>query len=50
MTKKKEYITLRCDAEIKKWLEEEAERREWSISHLTEKIIREYVINQKNKS
>lgn len=44
--KKTEVITYRTTPTIKERLAEEAEKRGWSISQLSERIIEEYTKNE----
>lgn len=41
--KKTEYITYRTDAKIKKVLTKIAEEKKWTVSFLSEEIIREWL-------
>ena len=45
--KKTEVVTFRTTPEIKKYLDEEAEREERTPAWIAEKIIKEYVRTQK---
>lgn len=40
--KKTEYITVRITADCKKTLQDLAERKEWTLSHLASKILEDY--------
>ena len=41
--KKTEYITYRTDAKIRKVLKKIADEKKWSLSQLSEEIIREWL-------
>lgn len=41
-TKKTEVITFRTSPEVKKKLENEANKRDWTVSQLVERIISSY--------
>lgn len=45
--KKTEYISFRTDQETKKALEQIAIEKKWSISQLSEEIIKEWLSKQK---
>ena len=42
--KKTEYITFRTDQSTKCFLENIAAQKKWTISQLTEEIVKEYVL------
>ena len=46
-SKKTEVITFRTTHENKKKLQEEAEKREWTIAQLVEKIVSLYINEEK---
>lgn len=48
--KKTEIITLRTTEHTKKKLEEEAQKRGWSLSQLAEKILTTYTEDIENQS
>lgn len=45
--KKTEYITYRTDAKIKEALLQIAAEKKWSISQLSEEIIREWLMEKR---
>ena len=45
-SKKTEVITFRTSPEVKTILEAEAEKREWSLSQLVERIVAEHAIGE----
>ena len=45
--KKTAYITVRTTPAVKELLEKTAAEKEWTISHLVEKILQEWSDNQK---
>lgn len=49
-SKKTEVITFRTSPEIKTILEAEAEKREWSLSQLVERIVAEHAIGEKKNT
>lgn len=44
--KKTEYITYRTDAKIREILKKLAQEKKWSISQLSEEIIREWLMEK----
>lgn len=48
--KKTEFITLRTTEYTKKKLEEEAQKRGWSLSQLAEKILSAYAEDKEKQS
>lgn len=44
--KKTEYITYRTDEQIKGILKQIAEEKKWSISQLSEEIIRQWLLEK----
>lgn len=43
--KKKEYLTVRLTENVKKLIEQEAQKREWTSSHMAEKILSSWAEN-----
>lgn len=49
-SKKTELIAIKASKPLKQELQRIAQEKEWTISHLCEKILREYILDLKNKS
>lgn len=49
-SKKTELIGVKISKPLKAELQRIANEKEWTLSHLAEKILRDYVINHQNNS
>lgn len=47
--KKTSTISFKTTEEIRKKLEKEASEKEWSLSQMVEKIVKEYYLSKKNR-
>lgn len=50
MSKKTEVITFRTDSDTKKQLSAIAEKKEWSIAQVVDKICKEWLQNKKEET